>query len=484
MRFGNSGAVYGMIVFSAALAACGGGGVDSTAPPRGDIATVTLAPTSATIGVGSSAPFDAVIVSTAGDTLRSVAVSWSSSDVDIARVSSAGVVTAVAVGTAKIAATVQGRSATANVSVVPMAVASVQLSPLELQVAEGARGTVTVRVLDAQGRVLTGRAVQWRSSNTSVATVSTGGSVTGVGAGSATIIATSEGHSASIAVAVSPVAVASVAIAPSSTSVMVGAARQFTAEVRDASGAVLPGRTVVWSTNSPSIVSVSSTGNVVGVAPGTAQVTVSSGGRSASATVTVQSAPAPVVVGRVTVSPTSATLASSGTSDRTVRLDANAYRRDSNGEWVLIPDATFAWTTSNSNIAIVDANGLVTALAPGRATIIATSGTQLGTAEITVEAPAPPPIVVGRVTVSPNDADIRFQGPVGRTVQLTARAFVRDEEEWVLVRDASFVWSSSNPTVATVSSTGLVRGESEGAVTITATSGGQSGTARIEVRRR
>jgi trimeric autotransporter adhesin len=314
--FVQRAARFALMLLAFSTTACGG--AEGTAPTRGTVASVTLAPGNATLGVGSSTPFDAVVVSTVGDTMPANGISWSSSDVSVARVSSAGVVTAVAVGTATIAATVQGRSAVATVSVVPTAVASVQVSPLDLQLVEGGQGTVTARLLDAQGRVLANRAVQWQSSNAAVASVSSAGLVTGVGAGNATIIATSEGRTASMGVAVSPVAVASVSLSPTIASLAVGATRQFQAEVRDASGALLPGRAVSWSTTTPTVVSVSSTGVVVGVSPGNGQITATSGGRSASATVTVEAPPPPVVVGRVTVSPANATLKSSGSADRTV----------------------------------------------------------------------------------------------------------------------------------------------------------------------
>jgi uncharacterized protein YjdB len=132
------------------------------------------------------------------------AVSWSSDNTAAATVSNSGVVTAVGPGSANITATSEGRSGSAAVMVFSTAIASVTVSFASptIGVARTTQATATPR--DANGNILVGRSVTWSSDNTSVATVSETGLVTGVALGSAGITATSEGHSGSAVVTVDP----------------------------------------------------------------------------------------------------------------------------------------------------------------------------------------------------------------------------------------------------------------------------------------
>src|SRR5205814_8261687 len=88
----------------------------------------------------------------------------------------------------------------------PAPVASVTVSPAAPSVSVGATVQLTATLKDASGNVLTGRSVTWVSSTLGMATVSTGGFVTGVAAGPVTITATSDGQSGRATVTVNPVA--------------------------------------------------------------------------------------------------------------------------------------------------------------------------------------------------------------------------------------------------------------------------------------
>jgi hypothetical protein len=100
--------------------------------------------------------------------------------------------------------TATGRSfttaATATLTSVP--VASVSVSPPSATLSIGATQQLAAVTKDAAGNTLTGRVVTWLSSNSAVATVSGGGLVTAIGAGSATITATSEGKNGTSAITV------------------------------------------------------------------------------------------------------------------------------------------------------------------------------------------------------------------------------------------------------------------------------------------
>jgi len=127
------------------------------------------------------------------------------------------------------------------------------------------------------------------------------------------------------------------------------------------------------------------------------------------------------------------------------------------------------WTSSDPDVATVSATGLVTAVGNGTAIITATSGGVSGTATVTVAQQA------AVVAVSPEATTLTA---LGATAPLAAT--VRDAGGSVMV-GAAIAWASSNTDVATVSAAGVVTAVGNGTATITATSGGVSGTATVTV---
>ena len=121
--------------------------------------------------------------------------------------------------------------------------------------------------------------------------------------GTATITASSEGRSGTAAVTVTPAPVATVNVTPPTASVQVGQTTNLDAQTLDAAGNVLAGRAIAWSTSSTAIATVSQSGVVTGVAPGTATITATSEGKTGTAAMTVSPAP-PAPVATVTVAPT------------------------------------------------------------------------------------------------------------------------------------------------------------------------------------
>jgi hypothetical protein len=173
---------------------------------------------------------------------------------------------------------------------------SVSVASSSIAVGDSTRATATLR--DRRGRVATNGTVGWSSSNSAVATVSSSGLVRGVSPGTASIIATRGSVSGSALVTVtqpvvSTAAVASVSVALASNSLIVGGSTQANATTRDASNNVLTGRTVAWSSGSAAIATVSGSGLVTALAPGTTNIIASSEGISGSASLTVTAAPPP-----------------------------------------------------------------------------------------------------------------------------------------------------------------------------------------------
>ena len=130
-------------------------------------------------------------------------VSWSSSNTSVAMVSSSGVVTAKAAGTAKITVMTNdgGKTASCTVTVLPVAVTGVTLNKYSLSLYQNDTETLIATVLPANA---TNKNVTWSSSNSSVASVTSNGIVSALSAGSATITVTTTdgGKTASCSVTV------------------------------------------------------------------------------------------------------------------------------------------------------------------------------------------------------------------------------------------------------------------------------------------
>jgi uncharacterized protein YjdB len=356
-------------VAAVAGVACRGDGLEPSGAP---VATVVVAPATATVVVGATVTLTASALDAAGNVLTGRKVFWAVADSNFATVSPNGVVTGRWVGTVHVAASVEGKAAVAQIEVLPVPVVAVRVSPSSRDLTVGQTAQLTAEPLDAQGAVLSGRSVAWSSSRPNVATVSGSGFITALSPGSAIITATVEGKSGVGAITVSPAPVASVTVSPTSATLVVGQTVQLEAQPRDASGRPLDGRTVTWSTNRSDVATVTPTGIVAALSPGTATITASSEGRSGTATI-VAEAPS---VNRVEVTPTSATI-NVGDS---FRLTATVY--DSRGN--VIPGAQVGWASSDTRTAIVDNTGRVLGIAEGTVVITATSGDKAGTASVRV----------------------------------------------------------------------------------------------------
>ena len=190
----------------------------------------------------------------------------------------------------------------------------------------------------------------------------------------------------------------------------------------------------------------------------------------------------------IVVSPPSSTLAVDG------QLPLQALVRDGSG--AVITDAAITWTVEDPAVVSVSAAGVVKALAVGTSQVAANALGKSGIAIVTVSAtptqvPANPggtdpgndspsdgsPVLVASITIAAPSTSLA----VGSTMQLTATAI---DAKGNTVPNQSFVWSSSNTDKATVSASGVVDGKRQGGVTITASTGGKSGSVDLEVKKK
>lgn len=122
---------------------------------------------------------------------------------------------------------------------------------------------------------------QWQSKNEAVARVSTSGLVTAIGVGQTHILAlASQGKRDSVLVTVvaDPNSVASVKVIGAKNSLAINEKLQLTAEVRNASGGLINGKTISWKSSSPNVAMISATGEVTAFSSGKTSITATADG--------------------------------------------------------------------------------------------------------------------------------------------------------------------------------------------------------------
>ena len=370
----NQGGVTGVAAGAATITATSEGksGTAAVTVTLNAVATITLAPGSETLGVGTDAPFTATLRDAGGAVLTNRAIAWNSSNVQVATVSSTGVATALSPGTAIVSAVSEGRVGTASVLVLARLASTVTLAPSSANIIIGTTLQLVPQITDPVGNILIGRPINYSSDNPSVASVNVNGLVTAVAPGVVKITAVSEGKTGTANITVSPLPVATVQITPAAATVLLGTTRQLNWEALSTTGSALPGRSITWTSGAPSVASVSSTGVVTPIAPGVALIVGVVEGVAGFSTITVQ-LPA---IATVTITGGVASIA----VGQRVQLAATA--RDNGG--VTLLNRVVTWTTSNENVAFVSSTGAVVGVASGFVTITATSEGVSGTFVISV----------------------------------------------------------------------------------------------------
>ena len=217
-------------------------------------------------------------------------------------------------------------------------------------------------------------------------------------------------------------------------------------------------KTVTWKSDNEGVAIVDNSGNVTAKAAGTATITATVDGKSASCKVTVNGQTTTVPVQSVGLNQTTLELI----AGKEATLTATVKPDDATNK-------TVTWSSNNETVATVDNNGKVTAKAAGEAIITAKVGDKQATCNVKVTAAD---VAVESVTLNQSSLEL----VAGKEATLTAT--VKPES----ATDKTVTWTSDKPEIAAVEG-GTVTAKAEGTATITVTTvdGGKTATCKVTV---
>ena len=327
-------------------------------------------------------------------------------------------------------------------------VSGISLNKTSLSLVTGGTETLSATVTPSNA---TNKTITWSSSNTSVATVSNG-KVTAVGAGTATITAKAGSKSATCSITIkNPVVeVSGISLNSVSISLVPGETETLTATVTPSNAT---NKTVTWSSSNTGVATVSN-GKVTAVAIGTATITAKAGSKSVTCSVTVYN-PTVNVTG-IALNKTSLSMTTGDTDTLSATVSpANATNK------------SVSWSSSDSAVATIDANGKITAVAAGTAMITAKAENKSATCYVTVSKAT---IDVTSIVVSKSDLSLS----IGESEYLYATVYPSNAS------DKDVTWWSSDFSVAGVDE-GYITAYSAGTAVITAQAGSKMGYCTVTV---
>lgn len=289
VRVSTDGLVTALAIGTARIIAALDAAADTaTVAISNDPATLTVAPDSAlATSLGDTLIFRAVARNGRGDSVAATPT-WRTPDSTIVNLLSDGRAIALAVGTARVIATVSGRADTglAKVTNVPTAI---DIAPVvRAYTSLGDVDTLAVTITNARGGALPSGSVTWTSDDPLIARVSAGGIVTARDTGQTVVRAASGAVHDSVVVTVQNVPASLVVNSPAvDTLTAVGQSLTLPVEVRNARGALIPGYPVEWrSTSRAAVDTVLPTGQAVVVGWGTTNLIARAGTAADTVTLT------------------------------------------------------------------------------------------------------------------------------------------------------------------------------------------------------
>lgn len=360
-------------------------------------------------------------------------VTWSSSDTKVATVSKDGKVTAMAPGTAKITASVDGKTAVCTVNVTAtLKGISLNKSELNLKKGQSEKLVVSYDPADTTDK----KDVVWTSSDTSVVSVAADGTVNALKEGTAEITAKVGDKTAVCKVTVKEIHLNEISLSKAETTIAKG--KTETLKVIYNPEDTTDDKTVIWSSGNPEIASVKD-GVVTAIKAGTTEITAKVGDKTAVCKVTVN-----IPLESITISPSEMRLESGETKSFKV-----TYNPEDTTD-----DKTIRWNVEDNTIASVDENGNVTGLKGGVTTVSATSANGL-----TVSAQVKVLIHTTGLEMSAKEAEVNR----GEEIQLGVNFIPANTDD-----SKDVIWYSTDQEVAVVNQNGLVTGKKAGTAVIRA----------------
>ncbi len=419
-------------------------------PPQVVLDSITIEPEAAMVVVDETLRMTATGNYSDGTTEDlTVQARWASADREIASVSTNGLLRGRSLGSVEITVTFEEVESKVTVTVVPSPLRSIALDPttLMLQVGE-TQAILATGTLEDDTQMDVTEALTWSSSDASIATVAAG-AVTAVSAGTATVTASdpATGVEATARVTVAQPLPESLALTPDGGTLPIGQTLQLTATITFMDGTdVDVTSAVMWRSSRDSVAVVNNEGLVTTVSEGITSITaLHSSGLERSVSVRVT----PPTLTTLTVTPTTATLGLGETVALSVEgILSNGTRMDMTNQ--------VEWSSTDEAVATISNmpgdQGTARTVGPGTTTISARdpisnvrSDDTGGSAQITVT-----PATLQSIAIVPLQVSV----PLGATEQLTAIGLYSDNSNQDISSQVD--WSSTVPTVATVSATGLV----------------------------
>jgi uncharacterized protein YjdB len=429
-----------------------------------DACTISVAPATLALPVNSASSIVGTAFDCDGNSIRNKKISYSSSNTAVATVTTEGSVIAVGVGGASVSAVADGKSASVQVTVTPETAANVTITPSTLTLRRTNTRQLTATARNNQNTLITGRTFRWGSSNSSIVSVDQHGLLTALTPGTVVISAEADQTSGSATVTVTEIPIGSCSLTPATSKLTVSQNVQPAITLRDTANNAISslGRQIVWTSDNEISATVTGSGLVTARRAGAARITASPvENTQASCNASVEVVDARIVSAVITPKPTTLRLG--------IARQFGVTLTDSAGGAIPVGRA-ITWRSVTPATATVSANGLVTGLALGAARIAVNAEGAVDTVSFTISK-----IPVSTVRLSPLVSSV----VQGTTVQLSATI---EDSTGTTVSDRAVEWTSSDPTRAFVSQSGLVSTTAPGTVTIAAISETRFSTAQVTVQ--
>jgi trimeric autotransporter adhesin len=452
--------------FAALLPGCSSGG-SSSQPPT--IVSIAVTPGTASVAAGLPQGFTAMGTLSSGATQDVTATAtWASSNTAVATIVAGGSATTLTAGTASITATLSSVVGTAALTVTAPVLESIAVTPANSTVPVGTltQFTATGTYSDKSTQDLTATAA-WISSNAATATIASTGLLTALTVNSTpiTITATSGGVSGSTGLTVATPTLTSIVLSGAPTvTIANGTSYQFIAYglYNDGSKHIIT-TSAAWTSSDTAVATIgAATARALSVGAGSTTITAAYESMTGTATLDVTSA----TIQSIAVAPSSTTIAPLTTQAFTaIGTFSDASTQNITHDVVWTSSKPAAATISNSSGSV----GFATGVASGKTSILATFGGVTGTAPLTVST-----ATLTSIAVTPTNVGMA----VGSTLAMNALGTFSDQTTQPLATVCT--WSSSDTGVASLSGN-IATGVSAGAVTITCSLNGVSGTANLAV---